>query len=184
MVVTWRSQRRLQKREFSAWQELRITAMEFDLLQLHTVISSTHEKLSFPCCSPGSSEFAGRNSTQPLHTITLGSLYSLTFSCFSPLRSVLGSHDSLQALIKHLRHSGPRMQPLMPRPGLRILSLPLLAEVGAHELRGEEQRPVPRHEGEVGIRALVADEVGFAGLLEVAVDDADDATDPACRSEL
>ena len=67
----------------------------------------------------------------------------------------------------------------MPRPGFRVLSLPLLREVGSHELRGENQIPMPRDEGEIGIGALVADEVRLAAFLELAVDDADDATNPA-----
>ena len=67
----------------------------------------------------------------------------------------------------------------MPRPGFRVLSLPLLREVSSHELRREDKTPMPRHEGEIGIGALVADEVRLAALLELAVDDADDATNPA-----
>ena len=38
---------------------------------------------------------------------------------------------------------------------------------------------MPRHEGEIGISALVANEIRLAGSLKVAVDDANDATDPA-----
>lgn len=38
---------------------------------------------------------------------------------------------------------------------------------------------MPRHEGKISISALVANEVRLAGFLEVAVDDADHATDPA-----
>lgn len=71
------------------------------------------------------------------------------------------------------------MQPLMPRPGFWVLSLPLFREVSSHELWWIKKQPMPRHEGEIGISALVANEVRLAGCLEVAVDDADDATDPA-----
>ena len=38
---------------------------------------------------------------------------------------------------------------------------------------------MPRHEGEIGISALVANEIRLGGFLKVAVDDTDDATDPA-----
>ena len=71
------------------------------------------------------------------------------------------------------------MQPLVPRPGFRVFSLPLLREVRSHELRWEDKTPMPRHEGEIGIGALVANEVRLAAFLELAVDDADDATNPA-----
>lgn len=71
------------------------------------------------------------------------------------------------------------MQPLMPRPGFWVLSLPLLREISSHELWREKKGPMPRHEGKISISALVANEVRLAGFLEVAVDDADHATDPA-----
>lgn len=67
----------------------------------------------------------------------------------------------------------------MPRPGFWILSLPLLREVSSHEMWREKKGPMPRHEGEIGISALVANEVWLAGFLELAVDNADDAMNPA-----
>lgn len=67
----------------------------------------------------------------------------------------------------------------MPRPGFWPLSLPFLGELSSHELRWEKKSPMPRHEGEIGISALVANEIRLGGFLEVAVDDTDDATDPA-----
>ena len=36
---------------------------------------------------------------------------------------------------------------------------------------------MPRHERQIRVRALVADEVRLAGFLEMAVDHAEDATD-------
>lgn len=65
----------------------------------------------------------------------------------------------------------------MPLPRRRVLLLPLLAELLAHDVRRRQHEPVPRHEREVRVRALVADEVGPVVLREVGVDDRDDAAD-------
>lgn len=76
-------------------------------------------------------------------------------------------------LLQHLLHPLPPRQPAHPLPIIRIIPLHLL-----HLLLVLQQKPghaSPRHEGQVGVGALVADEVVFA--LEGGVEHGGDAED-------
>lgn len=85
--------------------------------------------------------------------------------------------QSLEASVPGRNDGRTGVQPLVPRPRVRVLGLPLLVETLTVDVRREGDEPEPRHEGQVGVGQLVAAEVLLVGLLEVRVDDADDARD-------
>ena len=85
--------------------------------------------------------------------------------------------QSLQPILETLLHALPLTQSLVPLPRRRILLLPLLLELLAHDTRRREDEPMPRHERQVREGDFVAAEVRALVLLQVRVDDADDAAD-------
>ena len=86
-------------------------------------------------------------------------------------------HSSRPGLLS-LNHRRPGSQPLVPRPRRRELLLPLLQEILTHHVGSASDHPEPRHHGDVGVGAFIAyEELLVAVLLEVGVDDADDALD-------
>lgn len=87
------------------------------------------------------------------------------------------TRHGLSPVSLRLLDRSPLGEALVPGPGGRVLLLPLLGEVLAHHVRGQQDEPVPGHEGQVGVGDLVADEVGLAGGLELAVEHADHAAD-------
>lgn len=86
-------------------------------------------------------------------------------------------HQSLP-LLKNALHRGSLIQPPVPGPCLRIVGLPFGGEVRAHGVRRMKEDPMPGHEGEIGVGAFVAHQVGLARLLELGVQDAENTMDP------
>jgi len=93
------------------------------------------------------------------------------------LHLLVRRHHSLRPRIPRLGYGLTSLHPLVPRPGFGVLLAPFLLKPLAHDVRLGQQQPMPRHEHEIRVRALVANQVLLSGLLEVAVDDAQRAAD-------
>lgn len=90
---------------------------------------------------------------------------------------LLARSDRLRSILAHLLDRRALRDPLIPRPSRRVLLLPLVGEVGAHDMRRAQQQPVPRHEGQISVGQFVANQIGGASLLQMGVNDSNYATD-------
>jgi hypothetical protein len=86
-----------------------------------------------------------------------------------PHSSLLRRLDSLRPILATLLHSLTLQQSLTPLPTFRIALLPLLRKALAHNLRWRQQKPMPRDESQIRVRAFIADQIRFAGLLEMCI---------------
>lgn len=94
-----------------------------------------------------------------------------------PTPLLLRSRHRLIPILPRLLHRRPLIQLLVPLPRNRILLFELLDKALTHDVRRLRQQPMPRHESQIRIGALVADEILAAGFLEVCVNHAEDTMD-------
>lgn len=79
--------------------------------------------------------------------------------------SFLRVRNGLLSVLTSLLYSWTLLDPLVPCPSIRVLFLPLIGKIFAIDMRRVEQQPMPRHESQVRVRALVSYQVLSTSLL-------------------
>ena len=105
-----------------------------------------------------------------ISTPTFKALYT-AHSLDSDMAFYLHTH-SLLPILPCLLHRRPLLHFLIPLPALRIFFLPLIREVLAHNTRLVQKQPMPWHERQICVCALVSGQVWLFCLLQVAINHA------------